>query len=145
MFAFLVFHIWTILYKSLNKSVRSTACWTQTCSCPKRVRPQEGKTWTELFGNFVLAKLLWYIGMSGNYSNLLLILKIKVLIFSGTISSIEQWKLILLMHFSRNVSSILANLFSYDYCFMKQDTRINSASNKEEKQLHMLATCIAWW
>lgn len=77
--------------------------------------------------------------------NLLVIFKIKALTISGTTSSIEQWKLILLMHFSRNVSSILANLFSYDYCFMKQGTRINSASNKEEKQLHTLAKCIAWW
>lgn len=80
--------------------------------------------------------------MSGSYSNLLIIFMIKVLI-SGTISSIEQSKPILLVHFSRNVSSVLAYVFFCDYCFMKQDTRINSVSNQEEKQLHTLATCIA--
>lgn len=104
---FLVFHIWTILYKSFNKSVKSTACWTQTCSRPKRLRPQERKLWTGLFSNFVLAEFLWYIGMSGSYSNLLIIFKIKVLV-SETISSIEQWKQILLMHVSRNISPVLA-------------------------------------
>lgn len=130
-------------FRSLSKSAESTACWTQICSNPKTFRPQEGKTWTGLFSNFILTTFLQHIGMWWAYSSLLVTLRIKVFIISGTIS-IEQQKLILLKHVTRNLSSILANLFSYDECFMKQDTRINSAGNKE-KQLHTWATCTAWW
>lgn len=125
-------------FRSLSKSAESTACWTQICSDPKAFMPQEGKTWTGLFTTF-----LRHIGMLRAYSSLLVTLRIKVFIISGTIN-IKQHKLILLKHFPRNLSSILANLFSYDGCFMKQDTRINSAGNKE-KQLHTWATCTAWW
>lgn len=75
-------------------------------------------------------------------SNLLAILRSsEALVVSGTVRSLQQWKLILSARdFSRDASPALANLFSPGYRSMNWLTRINTASKKEEQavtcQLH---------
>lgn len=68
-------------------------------------------------------------------SNLLAILRSsEALVVSGTVRSLQQWKLILSARdFSRDASPALANLFSPGYHSMNWLTRINTASKKEEQ------------
>lgn len=68
-------------------------------------------------------------------SNLLAILRSsEALVVSGTVRSLQQWKLILSARdFSRDASPALANLFSPGYRSMNWLTRINTASKKEEQ------------